>query len=1032
MINCRGIHILDSSKNGKGDIFCRLMGDLFHALGYDEPKYNIHKAGREIDLTCSHRVEKKVAIAECKAHKELIGGSDINKFVGVLDAERKKQIKQNHTNKEIVGFFVSLSGFTETAKEQEEDVGNDRLILLEYKQIVKELIAGKIIVPIARAVSCVHNIDPSLILADYVDLFAYSKGWVWVIYYYTGQIITHYALVHAEGNPLVNPLAREIISLDAKTIKHLSNLTLIPSSDTKLSSEEEIITTKQKYYKYLENECGDIHFEGLPTDKDAGMVKVKLENIFVPLHFLELGDKEVLPNAKLNRHSIGTMLSSQKRIALLARPGAGKSTLIKRLAIAYAYPERLPLVNDDLPKTNFFPIFIRCRELGDKVTESVTDIIRNIPNRAEIKSHSQSFNRLVSKSLQEGNTLLLIDGLDEITEEKFRILFVNQLRTFLATYPNISVVVTSREAGFRVVGGALAGYCTHYKISGLRNKEIVSLTRKWHTAIIDDSENTLKEANNISNIIIRDGKLNVLATNPLLLTTLLFVKRWAGYLPTKKNILYQEMIKLLLVTWNVEGHEQLDIDETEPQLAYIAFWMTTNGKQTITYKELKEGLYAARKQMPEILGFTKISVPDFIKQVEARSSLLIMSGHQLVDDEIIPVYEFLHLSFQEYLTAKAVVEKYLPEEISDKNTLTIIKPYIVKENWKEITPLVIVLSKRESKSLVEYFINSCKKAHDLSPMTVDYMNYDEEYDEYVYSELLGSCIVNEVQIIPSLLEEAIEWFIKTYSSSSILEIILNNKFKDIFIAKARDLVYGEYDDRYFTACSGLLSEINYYLLKQKGFTSKIDTIATELFADDIEVNISAVLTLLELVYQMKQETQRAYFTSHSQFDKIINRLIELLAYDDNRMLFSISWLCGWLGGRDVWILNAEQRLSFVTIFIDKWITITHVHLISFISWALVYAISPKTKIKLDHFGLDQIAVTIKTRIYITKDFYSTVIAIYLALSLDVGVDIDYFKTVVKEKHNTIENQELLSELLRLLDIDESELHQENAQLELPF
>ena len=67
-------------------------------------------------------------------------------------------------------------------------------------------------------------------------------------------------------------------------------------------------------------------------------------------------------------------------------------------------------------------------------------------------------------------------------------------------------------------------------------------------------------------IILQDSRITALAHNPLLLTTLLFVKRWIGYLPTKKCQLYQEMIKLLLVSWNAAAHSKMEMDETEPSI----------------------------------------------------------------------------------------------------------------------------------------------------------------------------------------------------------------------------------------------------------------------------------------------------------------------------------------------------------------------------------------------------------------------------------------------------------------------------------
>ena len=469
MLKLRCIEVMEKDSNMKGDLFGRLMSDLFHVLGYDEPRLNINKSGRELDLSTFHRVEPKIAIAECKAHKEPIGGADINKFIGVLDAEKRKIKKETQTKKHsIIGYFISLSGFSETAIEQEKELDNNRVILIKPEKIVEELIRGKILVSQERAISTLSKfVSPGLTLINYVDLLVYNRGWVWVFYYSNsaGQDTSHFALMHAEGNPLIYDLAEEIINLDKKNKNLFKGLQLINKKITIETSKSILLEVKNKYFKYLENELGEIHFEGMPTDKDAGSVKVRLENIFIPLYFrknnqLKKGSQVEVENEI--REGIGDILHKNSKIAILAKPGGGKSTLIKRIAIAYAFPNRRKEVSDNLPDNEWFPIFLRCRELGDKVTLSITEIIHNIPTRAEIFSCKNEFSIIVSNALQNGTALLLIDGLDEISEDRNRITFVNQLRTFIATYPNLNIIITSREAGFRAVSGSLSSYFENY------------------------------------------------------------------------------------------------------------------------------------------------------------------------------------------------------------------------------------------------------------------------------------------------------------------------------------------------------------------------------------------------------------------------------------------------------------------------------------------------------------------------------------------------------------------------------------------
>jgi hypothetical protein len=179
----RFINVLEKDKNKKGDLFGRLMGDLFHSLGYDQPRLNIHKSGREVDLQAIHRLEKKIAIAECKAHSEPIGGDDLNKFVGVVDAEKRK-LKKDKFQKgfSIVAYFISISGFRESAVEQEIDTGHNRVILVRPYQIAEELTNGKIVASIETAIASI-KVSKSLSIEQNFDLLAHEKGWIWVLYY---------------------------------------------------------------------------------------------------------------------------------------------------------------------------------------------------------------------------------------------------------------------------------------------------------------------------------------------------------------------------------------------------------------------------------------------------------------------------------------------------------------------------------------------------------------------------------------------------------------------------------------------------------------------------------------------------------------------------------------------------------------------------------------------------------------------------------------------------------------------------------
>src|SRR4051794_39197013 len=77
--------------------------------------------------------------------------------------------------------------------------------------------------------------------------------------------------------------------------------------------------------------------------------------------------------------------------------------------------------------------------------------------------------------LQAGRVLLLVDGLDEIHEDADRSTFVEHLEAFLGQYPNIRLVVTSREAGFSLVAPCLTRFCERWRVAPLTEAAITTL-----------------------------------------------------------------------------------------------------------------------------------------------------------------------------------------------------------------------------------------------------------------------------------------------------------------------------------------------------------------------------------------------------------------------------------------------------------------------------------------------------------------------------------------------------------------------------
>ena len=408
--------------------------------------------------------------------------------------------------------------------------------------------------------------------------------------------------------------------------------------------------------------------------------------------------------------SLGERLQEARRLVVLGDPGAGKSTLLRWLATAYLLRlqrdpdwQALPDVAT-LPDAGWLPILVRCRDLPPG-SGTLDEMLHHTLRKAELaEDECRILRALLRTRLEQGEALLLVDGLDEITEPRARARFARQLERIHSVLPKAPMVVTSRIVGYREMGYRIRSGFEHLTVADLSREDKDDFARRW-CDLTERAERREAAAAELIRDIHSSDRIERLTGNPMLLTTMALIKRKIGRLPQRRVELYEKAVEVLL-NWRSEVDTPLDKREALPQLEYLAYAMCDQGVQRLRQDEVLDLLRRMRDEYPQVHPLKEHSPEDFLDLLERRTGLLIQSGHTRHHGASVPVYEFRHLTFQEYLAGLALVQGHFPGRDRDRSLAENIAPLAgrmrhahfgehglsdaaVTENWREALRLCV-------------------------------------------------------------------------------------------------------------------------------------------------------------------------------------------------------------------------------------------------------------------------------------------------------------------------------------------------------
>jgi sulfatase modifying factor 1 len=324
-------------------------------------------------------------------------------------------------------------------------------------------------------------------------------------------------------------------------------------------------------------------------------------------------------------------------------PGAAWLTSLSLAGLLYPYWSRVPLA--------LLKALIRCR------TGYPLPILLTLNNLAgdgrPLEEHAAAAmaecglrdgHWLLLRRLRAGRCLLLLDALDEVTDPGARERVIAEINRLRHAYgEGNQILVTSRPAGYRY---RLDGLLT-LEVQPFQSPQVTAFVRHWFAGVTDPDERA-RRVDGLLAALAHNPRIRALAASPLLLAliALSFEADWR--LPEQRTDLYDEALNLLTERWKAlkpkAGPARFASRELLCALGELAREAHEEGLRVID----RDRVVALLASALERCGI-RASAEAFLDAAMEDTGLLRRKSRR--------GYDFVHLTFQEFLAAESLLRQ---------------------------------------------------------------------------------------------------------------------------------------------------------------------------------------------------------------------------------------------------------------------------------------------------------------------------------------------------------------------------------------
>ena len=457
-------------------------------------------------------------------------------------------------------------------------------------------------------------------------------------------------------------------------------------------TNKEINKFKQKYLEALKTYCYSLEVEGFR----GNLPRLPLKEIFVPLR-LDSDPDSNRTHKIINK--IWDLLPKENntqpqpiniRLAIIADPGYGKTTLTRYLTLSYADGSYKKEKAKDL-----IPILLLFRTIHTQIQNNytptlpdlITQQILNLPRCQNLKPVPEWLNNW----LNSGECLVMLDGLDEVPQSQRE--KVSKWANWQMQAYNTPFILTSRPHGY---DSSLFQGVQPAKIIDFNNHQKSNFIEQWYRNRIWAQWKLLYEgslhkpegerltleyvkaqsrteaeeaAADLKRQLFANFAISELAKNPLLVTIIAASHEVFESLPKERTSLYRKIFHLLLESRPNRRETRLTMSEAEHNQAVLQPLALKSLEQEKLQFTPEQASHWIEAKLLEKSGESALTPKKFLREIQNIAGLLAGGTDEG------GLYQFTHKTFQEYLAAL---------ELKEQGQENILIDQFYNPDWKEI------------------------------------------------------------------------------------------------------------------------------------------------------------------------------------------------------------------------------------------------------------------------------------------------------------------------------------------------------------